>query len=181
MRDIALEPFHSIEEFCKKILFPFSGGRDIHPSLCYCSSCKKFIGFIIDEIGSIAGSSTIEDRAYVFLRPCSRIVLGIHPEIHNAAKIGNVELPFSWSKFIFLCDSCGGKNLVEKVAGVIAEVNPGEENIMADMPKYDRVKGCWITITEFTLDYPRQGKFLNYQTNIKIFNKIISEAFEGLL
>jgi hypothetical protein len=121
-----------------------------------CRKCKKSLGVT---------HSRDFNNLCIIGRECTRIVLGIHPDVHNAK---GDEIPFTcWQKMLYLCPDCGGNAILGQLAEVVDKIKANilSRPVLIDEPNYIKEKGCWITATQFKQN--GKGWFINAQVGLE--------------
>lgn len=116
-----------------------------------------------------------EGEKHLPLNPCTRIVIGIHPDVEEKVEehYGS-KIPFTSGESRYFCGACTGLKTPERICNNGAKELASElhKDPIVDMREYKPDKGCWITVTEFPLS-GRLGRFMNYQTDFKSFAWIL--------
>lgn len=132
----------------------------------YCKVCGRDLAMVL---------SSNDGEIHLPLNPCTRVVLGIHPEVEKSIdeRYGR-QSPFVGGTCQYLCGSCTGMKLPERMhnLGVTARIEDLKRDPIIDMRVYEKGKGCWITATEFPLN-GQLGRFINLQTNFEEFVSIL--------
>ncbi len=127
-----------------------------------CTQCGKDVAWkFVDDGGQ---------ETHLIFVPSVRMVFGVQPLIRD--KVGEKQWGLS-GESVYICNSCLSKE--GKIPEIIAEQVPElrdklQNKPIVDMPRFEEDLGCWITVTELELD--GQGRFCNFQTDIKKFIEI---------
>lgn len=147
-----------------------------------CDSCGQTVMGLIMDIKWNAEFFDARAIINVVLRPLTRVVFGIHNNLFYAGFPVRSRHFAESAHYVYVCKKCVD-GIAEKIALCIPEIKDrflaGE---VIDEPEFDLnaegkdVKGCWITVEEFdsTSTTNKRVGFLNYQTNLKRFDEIIS-------
>jgi hypothetical protein len=131
-----------------------------------CHVCKKDLALVLTHVAGGDKDKEPGDEVHLILNPCTRVVLGIHPD--NKNKMVRTFPDASLRKFHYLCH-CRALRIPEYVYNCGVKQLAGRlcQDPIIDMPAYESDKGCWITATEFP------GRFMNLQVSLDEYVRIM--------
>lgn len=179
IKDIAITGLELRNKVILDTILPF--GRisvTIQKNLKMCEKCGNIMADVFTKATNVK-ETTMVGEIHVIYTPSTRLVLGIHPNVHNSIeKKSGKNITFGTGESKYFCHKCIGWSLPESIAKAVPaiqeQIDSGRDPVIDHSRRLFDGYGCWITVTEFPLD--RCGRFLNYQTDFKNFIRILSET-----